>query len=131
MSKLTTKQEAAITALLTATSISNAAAKVGVNEKTIRRWLADPAFDAEYRAARRQAVGQAVALLQQLSSAAVVVIARIMADPQAPAGVKLRAAVSVLELAIKSVELEDLEARLAALEACYEKRETPPFRTEP
>ena len=39
-----------------------------------------------------------------------------------PPAVKLGAARTVLEMAIKAVELEDLEARLAALEAKYAEK---------
>ncbi len=59
---------------------------------------------------------QAIARLQPSTSAATIVILRLMADPNAPAAVKLRAAESVIDHAIKSAELEDIEARLTALE---------------
>ena len=45
----------AILALLSEQTISKAATKAGVSEKTLRRWLADDeAFKAEYAAARRK-----------------------------------------------------------------------------
>jgi hypothetical protein len=39
-----------------------------------------------------------------------------MTDPNVPAAVKLRAAECVFDRAFKGVELEDIEARVAALE---------------
>jgi transposase-like protein len=47
-------REQAIVALLSAASIVEAAARVGIGESTLRGWLSDdPAFEAEYEAARR------------------------------------------------------------------------------
>lgn len=39
-----------------------------------------------------------------------------MIDPNAPASVRVRAADSVLDHAAKAIEIEDIEARVAALE---------------
>jgi len=46
----------------------------------------------------------------------------VMQDPEAPAGTKVSAARTILETAVKAVELEDLEARIAALEAQSQER---------
>ena len=43
-----------------------------------------------------------------------------MMDPNVPAAVRLRAAESVFVHAIKAIELEDIEARLAELERAAE-----------
>jgi hypothetical protein len=119
MSGLTPKQEHGIAALLTEPSITKAAEKAGVTERTLHRWLGDPAFAAAYRQARREAVGQATARLQQIATHAVTVLLRVMADTKTPASVRVAAAKTVLEFAIKAVELEDIEARLAALEEAH------------
>ena len=113
---LTAKQEKAITALLAQPTIAAAATAVGVNPATIYRWLAEPAFEAAYRAARREAVGQAIASLQQVSTHAVTVLVIVMANTSTPPATRVVAARTVLEAAIKAVELEDLAARLNALE---------------
>lgn len=116
MSGLTAKQEQAIAALLTEPSVAAAAAKVRSSERTLHRWLDDPAFETAYRLARRKAVQQAIGRLQQVSSAAVAVLMRLMADASTPAGTRLQAAKTLLEMAIRAVELEDLEARIKRLE---------------
>ena len=113
---LTAKQEKAITALLAQPTIEAAATAVGVNPATIYRWLAEPTFEAAYRAARREAVGQAIARLQQVSTHAVTVLVSVMANTSTPPATRVAAAKTVLETAIKAVELEDLAARLDALE---------------
>jgi transposase-like protein len=113
---LSPQQSKAIMALLTASSIAQAADEVGVTPKTLFKWLADPTFDAAYKAAKREAVGQAIARLQQLSGAAVMVLAQIMVDKGKPASSRVAAASKILDTALKVVELEEIEARLSALE---------------
>lgn len=115
--KLTAKQQKAITALMSSSTIGAAAAAVGVNERTIYTWLADTAFSAAYRAARREATQQAIARLQQVSSPAAERLEYLLTCGK-PA-IELGAARSILEFAIKAVELEDLQQRLTALEAAY------------
>jgi hypothetical protein len=75
-----------------------------------------PEFQAAYLLARREAVTQALARMQQGSGAAASVMFKLMVDASAPPAVRLRAAERVFDRAIRGVELEDIEARLAALE---------------
>jgi hypothetical protein len=114
--KLSVRQHKALNALMVEPSVSRAALACEVPERTLRAWLKWPAFADEYRAARREATQQAIARLQQASGAAVNVLLTIMTRDTSPAVVRLNAARTVLELAIKAVELEDLAARLDALE---------------
>ena len=109
-------REAAIAALLSQRSTEEAARAVGVSSVTLLRWLKEPGFSAEYRAARRSAFSQSVARLQQASGAAVSTLLKVMIDANTPASVKVRAADSVLDHAAKSIEIEDIEARVAELE---------------
>ena len=113
---LTPKQQKALAALLSEPTITAAAAKVGVGERTLYTWLGEPAFGDAYRTARREAVSHAVARLQQVSSDAVTVLVTVMASKETPAATRAAAAKTVLETAIKAVELEDLAVRLDALE---------------
>jgi hypothetical protein len=62
-------------------------------------------------------VSQAVAHLQRVSGEAVETLRVIMNDDQKPSSVRVTAARVILEISIKAVELEDLEVRIAALEA--------------
>ena len=120
--KLSAKQHNAIAALLTQPNVRSAAESAGVPERTLYSWLKQPVFTEEYRAARREATNQAIARLQSASSAAVNVLLRIMANETTKPVVRLSAARTVLELAIKAVELDDLQARLEALERMYAER---------
>lgn len=114
--KLSRRQEQAIAALLTCPTLAEAATAAGISEPTLWRWLARPDFQDAYRTARREAVSQAVAHLQQASTEAVETLRRIMQDPEKSVTARVTAARTVLEFAIKGVELEDLAARIAALE---------------
>jgi hypothetical protein len=86
-------------------------------------WMKDPEFATAYRKARGAAVGQAIARLQQTTGAAVTTLQKLILDANTPAAIKGQVARAILALAIKGVEVEDLEARLAALEQAAEKSE--------
>ena len=115
-SKFGRKQEAAIVGLLTAPTMEEAARSAGISGPTLWRWLQDPAFQAEYRKARRQAVEHATAQLQQLSSAAATALREVVEDTQAPHSARVAAARVIFEMAQRGVEIEDLAERIAALE---------------
>ena len=121
VSKLTQKQEAAVLALVTNQGVDNAARAVGIAPRTLYRWMHEPLFDAAYRKARRAAFGQGTARLQQATGAAVTAVLKIMVDPQSPASTRLRAADLVLIHGAKAIELEDIEARVTALELAAEQ----------
>lgn len=103
-------------ALLTARTIPDAATEAGIGGRTLERWLSeDPAFVAEYRAARRRVVEAAVSLLQDATTEAVDCLKRNL-NCESPS-TEVRAALGILDQAIKAVEVYELESRLAALEA--------------
>jgi hypothetical protein len=111
------EKEQAVDALLSHGTIEEAAGAAGVGYETLVSWLKIPEFRTDYREARRAAFGQSIMRLQQASGAAVDTLLRIMEDPEAPAACRLRAAESVLQHAADGIAIEDLEARVAALEA--------------
>ena len=114
--KLTRKQELAIVALLANRSVEEAARACKTPVRTLFRWLREPGFDTAYRAAKKAAFGQGIARLHHLSSAAVSTLGKVMLDAATPPATKVRAADSILNHAIKAIETEDIEARVAALE---------------
>ena len=113
--KLTHKQDAAIAALLSETTVAAAAEKAGIGEATLWRWLNLPEFVTAYREARREAVEKAIALLQQSGWAAASTLIRLLGSGSD--SIRLRAATTILDQANKGIELLDFEERLAALEA--------------
>jgi transposase-like protein len=118
------KQEEAITALLTQRNIDEAAKSISVAPNTLLKWMKQPEFDAAYREARRLVFRQSVARLQQASGAAVSTLLKVMVDTNAPHSTRVRAADSVLDHAAKAIEIEDVEARVSALEASIEAERT-------
>jgi hypothetical protein len=110
------KKEQAIAALLSHRSIEDAAGAAGIGFNTLLRWMKDPEFDKSYRQARRAAFGQAVARLQQGTSAAATTLLKTMIDPQTPPSVRVRAAEAIFNHSAKAIEIEDIEARVAELE---------------
>ena len=111
------KKEEALVALLSHRNVEEAARSVGIDPKTLFRWLQVPEFRTAYREARRAAYLQSVARLQQASSAAATTILKLMLDPKTPASVRVRAAECVMNHATKAIEIEDIEARVAELES--------------
>src|ERR1700681_4321921 len=77
-SKIGRKQEDAIAALLTQRNVEDAARAAGIGVRTLLRWLKIPEFQKAYRDARRAAFGQAVARLQQGTSAAATTLLKTM-----------------------------------------------------
>ena len=114
------KQEEAIAALLTQRNVEEAARTAGVGTRTLLRWLKTPEFDAVYRQARRAAFAQTIARLQQGSSAAATTLLKLMLDAATPASTRARCSESIISFASKAIELEDIEARVAALERATE-----------
>ena len=75
-----------------------------------------PEFQAAYREARRAAFGQAVARLQQGTSAAATTLLKTLIDSNTPASVRVRAAEAIFHHAAKAIEIEEIESRVAELE---------------
>jgi flagellar motility protein MotE (MotC chaperone) len=116
---LTTRQQRTIAALLAARNVREAAKQVKVPERTVYTWLAEPAFRAALYAAEGHLIDAATRRLLHHQDVALTVILTIMANPDNPAGVRLRAAQSVLEQLLKLRELRNIEQRLTALETLY------------
>ncbi len=118
MSNLTSRQKAAIAALLKGQTQTAAGASAGVARKTVQRWLNEPAFTAALREGSDGAIRAASARLAALTEHAVAAIAATMTTPTTPgAAVRLRAADALLTQALKIREHADVLERLAALEA--------------
>jgi len=86
----------------------------------------------QYRHARRRVVEHAVVKLQQDAFAAAAVLLEIAQDTKASAGARVSAARAILDRSMRSVEMDDLEARIERMEAHLEEksRELPPAEEE-
>ena len=111
------RQRQAIAALLVGSSVTAAAAAVGVAERTLHRWLKeDPDFMAELRAAEEQLIDATTRRLLDLQTAALDKIEDALNDDEAGHHVKLRAAGMVIDSALRLRELRNIEQRLTELE---------------
>lgn len=113
---LTHKQEAAIIALLNEPTVTKAAVACGINDRTIYRWLDEPAFSRAYRKARREAFAQAISASQRYAPLAVQTLAKIMADATLSVASRVSAATALLKFSRESIELDDLATRVDDLE---------------
>ena len=118
--KFERKHEEAVAALLTQRNMEEAAKAVGISTNTLLSWTKIPEFQKAYREARRAAFQQSIARLQQGTSAAASTLIKLLIDPNTPAAVKARVADSIFNHAAKAIEIEDIDARVAALEAAAE-----------
>ncbi|MCZ6835785.1 MAG: hypothetical protein O7G85_08430 [Planctomycetota bacterium] len=118
---LNPKQERAILALLLEPTITKAAKTAEVSHRTLVRWLAEEEFNRLYRKARREAFSQAIGLTQHYAPLAVNTLATIMADTSAPSHARVTAASTLLKFGREGIELDDLAARVEALEGVAEK----------
>jgi hypothetical protein len=116
-SELNPKQEIAIAALISRNTIKDAAAAANVSEVTLWRWMKQPAFKRAYTEARWRAVQQAIAILQNATSTAAIVLHKVAEDEDADPRVRVYASRAILHNAMKGIELEDQEQRLNELEA--------------
>jgi len=71
----------------------------------------------QIRASRRQGFQQSIARLQQGTSAAATTLIKLLLGQGTPVSVKARVADSIFNHAAKAIEIEDIEARVSALEA--------------
>ncbi len=116
----TANKEKALTALLESATITEAAKKCGLSEKTLRRYLEDAEFQKEFRAARRVIFEQNIVRLQSLHAGAVDALKRNL-NCENPS-VEVRSAAIIIEGNRKDFETTDILLRLEELENEYKKQ---------
>lgn len=115
-------REQAILALLSAPTITQAAAICGVGERTLRRWLTEDAtFQAEYEAVRRATFQAAISRIPALTVKAVTTLADLLGTSKPPA-VRLGAARTVAEIGMHQYDAETILRKLDDLEASQRRR---------
>lgn len=117
---MTPKRQKALLALLTTPTREQAAAAAGITSKTLRGYLADPEFQAEYKKAFAGLVEDATRQAQQAIAPALSTLREIVEDPDENAQARISAARSVLEYSIKLTETTDILSRLDELEKLAE-----------
>lgn len=109
------KKEQAIVALIKHGSVAAAAEACEIGERTLYRWLNEAEFLTAYRAARADLVEAALAELQGDSKAAVDTLRQLLNSTKET--IQLRAAQTIIEHALRAVELASYEQRLTEIEA--------------
>lgn len=116
---MTPKMQKALLALLSEPTKEKAAAAAGITSKTLRKFLDDPEFQVEYRAAYSRLVDDAVRQAQKSLSPALTTLEEIMKDDAQNGQIRVSAARSLLEFSLKATEQLDILNRLEALEAVH------------
>ena len=114
--------EKAISALLSTTSIANAAKKCKLSEPTLYRYLQNEEFKTAYRNARRDVVENAVGQIQKATNEAVDTLRRNLNCEQP--SVEVRSAQIILDAANKGIEMLDILERVENLENAQLEKQT-------
>lgn len=122
LASLSPRQQKAIIALLQEPTIAKAAEASSIPVRTMHFWLDQEGFSRAYRKARREAYGQAIALAQRYTPLAVQTLATMMNDHAASTSGRVSACATMLRFARESIELDDLAARVEALEQAEKER---------
>ena len=118
---MTPKKQKALVALLTQPTKEKAATAAGITSKTLRSYLDNPEFRAEYRKAFSELVEDATRKVQQTLDPAVAVLREVMENDSENGQVRVSAARSVLEYGLKMTEQTDILNRLQELEAAMQE----------
>ncbi len=105
---MTQKQNRALTALLTHPTKEAAAQAAGIGLTTLKRYLADPEFQAEYQRAVTGVIEDAAAQARQSLSPALSCLREIVADADETATARIQAARSLLEYGLRLTEIVDI-----------------------
>lgn len=110
------KHEKAMAALLSSDTQTEAATKAGISERTLRGYLADPEFGAEYYRRKRQLVSDATRQIQASYQAAINALRGIVEGDKSSESGRISAARALLEYGLKFTETNDLMIRVEELE---------------
>lgn len=113
---MTDKKEKALAALLECSTRKEAAEKAGIGYTTIREYLQDAEFLAEYRQRKGDIVDDAARRLTNAMQKAIDVLEKGMSGKRTT-NAALKAARIVLEYSARFIAITDITARLDALEA--------------
>ena len=112
---LSRRQIRAIPILVAARTLEEGYAEAGIGGATARTWMKEPVFIQSLREAQAESFREALRNVQTSSSQAVRTLQNLLGSESEL--VRLRAATTLLDLAMRSRETLDLEERFAALEA--------------
>ena len=118
---MTTSKEKALAALLTSTTRKEAAEKAGISYRTIRTYLQDAEFAAEYQQRKGEIVDDAARRLTNAMQKAIDVLENATGGKRVSAAA-LKASKLVLEYSARFITISDIMARLDAMEEQEKQR---------
>ena len=118
---LSARKRAFVAAMAAGLTQTEAAASVGVKDRTARRYMASPLVRAELASAQDGILSQVTLRMGAGSNRALDVLEAVMVDKTMPASVRVRAALGWLEHRWKAQELHVLTQRIEALEEAQTK----------
>lgn len=110
------KKLRALSALIENDSIDKAVNASGISRVSFYRYMQDPVFDRELRAAQRKFVDEAIFRLQQACSTAAETLIEVCKNSEATSASRVSAAREILTQTLKALEAQEIEVRLSALE---------------
>lgn len=113
-SSVAARQKSVLPILASSPSISQAARTVGINRRTLTRWLQDPDFREQLADLQRQRAELAKGCLQDLSLQAVASLVEYLQIPNL--GMRLKAIRTILEYSGKVGDIQDLKEQVQSLE---------------
>lgn len=113
--KKSRKTDQFIAALMVHPGVEAAAESVGISHATAWRWMKDPAFIERFREVCRDTMNRAIARLQEAASDAVDCLRKVQSTGESESA-RVSAARTILEHALRAVELDDIQVRLDKLE---------------
>lgn len=114
---LTPKQQKALACLLTEATMEGAAKAAKISKVTLYEWLKQPEFKNALDDARHLLFGDGLATLKAAMTEGIEALRAALNDPEATVANKITAATKLIELALRSHETMEVEARLQALES--------------
>ncbi|MHC4112867.1 MAG: phBC6A51 family helix-turn-helix protein [Planctomycetota bacterium] len=119
-SKLTERQLKAVPSIVSSPTYTEGCKKAKINKTTLYKWLTKPKFKAELNRQREQVASEAFGVLSQNLTRAVEALVHLLdvKDDR----LKRLTAKDIIEHFLKYKENEELEERIAAIEARLEAR---------
>lgn len=109
---MTPNQQRALQALLTCSTKKEAATAAGITDRTLRSYLADPEFQAQYRKAVGELVDEATRQAQKALTPAITALRCIVEDEGEKTGNRISAARTLLEYGLRLTEFNDIMSEL-------------------
>jgi len=121
---ISAKQQLALDVLLASGDRARAAQAAGVNDRTLRKWLHEPAFLAALQTSQDATMDQVTAALVTAAGGAVALLASMVDNTAVAPGLRAQAARTLLDAALRWRELRGIERRLDALEQALNEAPT-------